>query len=202
MSTPSLNPYESPRYVDSPVDQSAGAGEFVMSGCMTVDDALAVHRLATRGYWLRIALVVLLILSFSIVLNAIAVSSRPYSPQASNVLFLVACVILPGLLLVPVAISRYRLYRLARNRFGIFAPTHTVFSAASIVSKSENAMSQLQWEAFSRCISNETVAIIYFKNSNQFLILARRKLENPSQWDSLLSLIKRRLEGCKDKPSR
>jgi hypothetical protein len=193
------NPYEPPRCDDSPTAQSAGDSEFVLSGCLTVDDALAAHRLATRGYRPRIALAAMIVVTFSIVLIAIAVSARPYSLQAANVMLLVACVILPALLAVPITIGRYRMHRFARNRFGIFAPTHSTFSPSKIVSTSEDAKSELQWGLFSRCIANDTVAIIYFKNANQYLILARQKLKDPSQWDALLFLIQTSLGGCGDK---
>jgi hypothetical protein len=192
------NPYHAPGCDDSPLAQSTVETEFTLSGCLTVEDAHAAHRLSTRGYWPRIALASLVVVTFSIVLIAIAVSSRPYSPQAANVMLLVACVILPALLGVPIAIGRFRLHRFARRRFGMFAPTHTTFTFSKIVSTSEDARSELQWGLFSRCIANETVAIMYFKNANQCLILARQKLKDPSQWESLLSLIQTRLGGFSD----
>jgi len=198
MTTPSSNPYESPRGNDSPLWQSSIEGEFVLSGCLTVDDALSAHKLATRGYWPRMAIAGAIVITFSCILIAIAVSSRPYSPQASNVMFLVACVIFPALLVVPIAIGRFRMHRFARNRFGMFAPTHATFSKLKIVSTSEDATTELQWGAFSRCISNATVAIMYLKNSNQHVIVARRKLKDPSQWDGLLLLIQTQLGGRGD----
>jgi len=198
MSTAASNPYEPPRCVNSALATPNYDVEFVLSGCLTVDDALSAHRLANRGYWPRIATGGLIVVVFSSVLIAVAVSSRPYSPQAANVMFLVACVIIPALLIVPIAIGRYRMHKFARQRFGMFAPIHATFSPSKITSKSEDATTELQWGAFSGCISNESVAIIYLKDSNQYVIVARRKLKDPSQWDALLLLIQTQLGAYSD----
>ena len=187
------NPYQPPSYDGPPLAHSVSDTEFVLSGCLTVDDALTAHRLAIGGFWPRIALVAMIVVTFSAVLISIAVSSRPYSPQAANVMLLVACVFLPALLVVPIAIGRLRLHRFARKQFGMFAPTHSTFSSSTIVFISENAKSELEWGLFSKCIANETVAIMYFRNANQYLILARQKLKDPSQWDALVSMIRARL---------
>ena len=192
------SPNQPPSCNDSPVAQSVVGTEFVMSGCLTVDDAIAAHRLATRGFWPRIALSALIVVTFSAVLVAVSVSSRPYSPQAANVMLFIACVIFPALIVVPLAIDRFRLRRFARKRYGIFAPTHSRFSLSNIVITSEDAKSELQWGLFSCCIANETVAIMYFKNANQYMILAKQKLEDPSHWGAFLLMLQSRLNGYGD----
>lgn len=72
------------------------------------------HRLATRGFWQRIVLVISMVSVFAIVPIAIAVSSRRYSPNASNVILLVACVIIPALMIAPFLVGRFRRHRLLR----------------------------------------------------------------------------------------
>lgn len=188
------NPYQPPPPEGLPASQSIEDTEFVLSGCLTLGDALAANRLATRGFWALIALSLLTAITFSIVLIAVAVSSRPYSPEAANVILLVACMIFPLLFAVPYAIGLFRLHRFARKHFGIFAPTQSTFSSSKIVCRSESARSEFEWSFFSRCIANESVALLYFKNSNQFLILARQKLNDPSQWNEFLSMIQSQLE--------
>jgi hypothetical protein len=190
------NPYESPQCESSRAvvrDDS----EFVLAGCLTVEDAIAAHRLATRGFWPRLTLAVLIFAAFSAVLLAVAMSSRPYSVGASNVFLFVACVF-PGVLLAPVVLGRVRLHRLARKQFGMFAPTHSTFSPSGVVTTSRNAKSELQWAFFSHCRANDTVAILFLKNSNGHLILARRKLQCPADWEPFISLIQRQLARCGD----
>lgn len=183
------NPYQPPQ--PHRVGGESSGDNFVLSGCLTVEDALAAHRLTTRGFWPRIVLAVSIIFVFSIVLIAIAVSSRPYSPDASNVMLLVACVIFPALLIVPFLVGRIRLRRFARNKLGMFAPTHSTFSPAGIVATAANAKTELEWPLFSHCVSNESVAVVFYQNSKQHLILARSKLEPPGDWESFVSMIQR-----------
>lgn len=192
MTVAETNPFKPHRHDGSPLN-AEGNHEYVLAGCLTVDDALSSHRLATRGYWPRISLAVLVITTFSIVLIAIAVSSRPYSAGASNVMLLVACLIFPALLLVPMVVLRLRLYRFARRQFGMFAPTYTTFSPSKIVATSENSRSELQWSLFSHCVANEIVALVFFKNSKNYMILARKKLKDPAQWNSFVSMVQHQL---------
>lgn len=198
MTSTQSNPAQPPNDADLACAESAGGSEFVLSGCLTVDDALAAHRLANRGYRPWVALAVVIIVTFTIVVIAVAVSSRPYSPHAANVMLLVACVIFPALLLVPIAIGRFRLHQVARSRLGMFAPTHTTISSSKILLTTENLKSELQWGLFSHCIANETVAILYLKNSNQSLILARQKLKDSSRWSEFLAIIQSQLGGRLD----
>lgn len=163
----------------------------MLSGCLTVEDALAAHRLATRGFWPRLVFAISIISVFSIVLIAIAVSSRQYSPGAANVMLLVACVIFPALLIVPFLVGRLRLRRFAQNQLGMFAPTKSTFSPAGIVATSANAKTEFEWLLFSHCVSNDSVAIVYYQDSKQHLILARSKLETPDDWESFVSMIQR-----------
>jgi ABC-type multidrug transport system fused ATPase/permease subunit len=181
------NPYQPP---NSPAAGDGLSGDtFVLSGCLTVQDALAAHRLATRGFWPRIVLAISIISVFSIVLIAIAVSSWPYSPGAAHIMLLVACVIFPALVIVPFLIGRFRLRRFARNKLGMFAPTRSTFSPAGIIATSANAKTELEWPLFSHCVSNDTVALLYYQNSKQHLILARSKLESSGDWESFVSMI-------------
>jgi hypothetical protein len=164
--------------------------EFVLSGRLTVHDAVRAHRLAARSYCLCAMFAILIVAVFAIVLIAVAISSRPYSPEASNVLFLVACVILPAILMIWYAVGRLRLHRSASTGYGMFAPTHSTFSPARIIITSDGAKAELDWSAFSHYVSNDAVALMYFKNSKGYLILARTKLADPNEWDGFLSMIR------------
>ncbi|MHB0958936.1 MAG: hypothetical protein ACYC0X_26655 [Pirellulaceae bacterium] len=164
--------------------------EFVLSGCLTVNDAIQAHRLATRGFWPRATLAILIVAVFVIILFAVAVSSRPYSPEASNVMLLVACVILPAILIIRYAVGRLRLHRFARTGYGMFAPTHSTFSPTKILTTSDGAKAEFDWSVFSHYVSNEAVALVYFKNSKQHLIVARTKLDDPNRWDDFVSMIR------------
>ena len=180
MSSSEPNPYESPT-CDASAALAGDESEFVLTGCLTVEDAIAAHRLATRGFWTRLTLAVLIVAVSSIVLVAVAVSSRPYSVGPSIVMTFVACVLLPSLLIVPFVVGRVRLHRLARKQFGMFAPTHSTFSPSRVVTTSSNAKTELEWALFSHCVANDTIAILFLKNSNQNLVLARSKLQCPGR---------------------
>jgi uncharacterized membrane protein YhaH (DUF805 family) len=164
--------------------------EFVLSGRLTVHDAVRAHRLAARGYWPYAMIAILIIAVFAIILIAVAISSRSYSPEASNVMFLVACVILPAILMIWYAVGRLRLHRFARTGYGMFAPTHSTFSPARIIITSDGAKAELDWSVFSHYVSSDAVALVYFKNSKGYLILARTKLADPNEWDGFLSMIR------------
>jgi hypothetical protein len=166
---------------------------FVLSGCLTVEDAKAAHRLATRGFWPRVVLAVVVISVVLTVLTAIAVSSRPYSPQASNTILLVTCVLFPALLIATYLWGRFRLRRFARQQYGMFAPTRSTFSPEKIVTESDGAKSELDWSLFSDSRIGESVALLAFKNSARHLILARSKLQPPGEWAAFVGLIESRL---------
>lgn len=187
------NPSEPPANDGSPALERDGDSAFVLSGCLTVADALAAHRLATRGDWLGRALRVVALATFLVICIAIAVWARPISPEKSNTILLGGCVIFPALLFAIHAMGRVRLHRYARKQFGMFAPTHSTFSRSKIVSTTKDSKTEVYWRRFSHCISNDTVAILYFKNSKMFLIIPRQKLANPLQWDALVSMIQDQL---------
>ena len=193
-------PTEPPANDGSPPPEGAGDAEFVLSGCMTLADALAAHRLAARGYWLRRTVRLLALASFLGIWITIAVSARYISPETSNEMLLGACVLFPAVLFAIHTVGRVRLRRMARKQLGQFAPTHSTFSRSKIVLTPENARLELQWGTFDRCFSNETVAILYFKNTKIFLIIPRQKLADPSQWDPFISMIRTQLRRTGNSP--
>lgn len=170
----------------------------MLTGCLTVADAIAAHRLATRGFWPQVALVILIGSAFSLVVIALGVSSRPYSADASNTMLLVGCVVIPGFKCMPVLIGRMRLRRFARKRYGMFAPTHSTITSAGIVTTSENAKAELEWLCFSHCVTNDSVAVLFFRNSKQYLILTRSKLKSPEHWESLVWMVRDRLGSANE----
>ena len=170
----------------------------MLTGCLTVADAIAAHRLATRGFWPRVALVILIGSAFSLVVIALAVSSRPYSADASNTMLLVGCVVIPGFMCMPVLIGRMRLRRFARKRYGMFAPTRSTITSVGIVTTSENAKAELEWPFFSHCVANDSIAVLFYENSKQYLILARSKLKFPEHWESLVWMIRDRLGSANE----
>jgi hypothetical protein len=64
--------------------------------------------------------------------------------------------------------------------------------------RSGTAKSEFEWALFSHYRANDTVAILFLKNSNGHLILARRKLQCPADWEPFISLIQRQLARCGD----
>lgn len=201
------NPYESPnieRYESMKVEPLSRPGSsgatFTLSGCLTVADAIAAHRLATRGPRHRPLVVIAIMVAFSIavfsvILIALSISFRPYGPQASNA-FLLTAFVLVALLAIPIVREirgRIRMRAFARRQFGLFAPTETVFTAEKIVSASDNAKSEFEWPLFSSFRANETVALLFFADSKNHLILARSKLPVLDEWPSFLALIESKL---------
>lgn len=186
------NPYQPPQsngaIQNSLSNVEPADSTYVLSGCLTVKDVLAVNRLITHRFWPRLIFAALLISVFTIVLIAVAVSSRPFSQEASNVMLLVACVIIPALIVTPLLFKRWRLHRFARNQYGLFAPSNTTFSTAGIVAKSEGAKAEMQWALFSHCIANDSVAVLVYKNSNQILVLGKSTLITPDRWEALIAM--------------
>lgn len=186
------NPYEPPateaRTANVPTD-----AEFVLSGCLTVSDAMAARRLAMPWRVPGLILLLAVLGAFCVVLITIGVSSRRYSPQASNVILLVGCILLPATPVGMYLFVRLRLHRFARRRYGMFAPTRSTVSATRIVTKSENASAEIEWSAFSRFVANDSIALLFYENSNQLLILARSKLQPPADWTDLVTLVQSKL---------
>ena len=187
------NPYQPPR--PSHLDDESNGASFVLSGCLTVEDVLTARRLAIRGFWPRIILGVSIISLFLIVLIVIAFSSRPSSSGTLKYALFVACVVFPTFLIGPFLLGRFSLHRSARVKRGVFAPIHLTFSPEGVIATSANSKSEIKWPLFSHCVSNDSVALIYYSNSKQHLILARSTLESPDQWDDFISMIHRVLEA-------
>lgn len=186
------NPYESPKTNGATGDISERP-TVQLSGCLTVANFFAAHRLNTRGYWPRLVLGLGVLGTFSIFLVAISVSSRPYSPQASNTLLMVACLLIPLLLGVPLLWRRLRLHHYASKRYGAFAHLELVFSFSGVASTTANSKTEYEWDAFSGYRSGDSVMLMYFANSDQSLIVARDMLRDPGQWLNLYELIESRL---------
>lgn len=167
--------------------------EYVLSGCLTVSDALAVEELARPGYWIKFFLTMASHLVVACLLIALAVSARTYSLWASNVIFLVGFMIFPGLAFFFFGFKVFRLDRLAKRKSGIFASTQTKIDTAHILIHAEGTERVLAWKDFSHFKFNEQVALLFIKDSANKIILARSKLSNAKAWDSLLALIQARI---------
>lgn len=96
--------------------------EFLFSGSPTFGDIRAAKRLIAPGYGRKVAVLCGAILVFAILLLAVAVSTRPYSPQAANTIFVVVCVGFPLLLCVPVLIQNLQRRKRARE-FNLSKPS-------------------------------------------------------------------------------
>ena len=188
---PNTNPYESPN-MGMDVAPVASDRTFTLRGCLTVADARAAHRLATRGFWPRVILANAILAVFSIGLAAVAVSSRPSAPQASNVMLLFACGV-PGLFMLRYVRGHIRLRQLAQRQYGVFALTQSTFSTDRITATSENAKSEYEWPLFSGFRANDSIALLFFANSKQDMIVARGKLQPPDDWPALLRLLESKL---------
>lgn len=189
MTVPEQNPYEAPKYDATPSTAIGSESEFVLTGRLTVDDVVRAQRLATRYFWLRCILLILPGGVFTIGLIAMAVSARPYSPQASNQILLVACVILPTVVAIPIVFRRVHLHRIARKKIGVFADFFKKFTPERIVVVSANAKVELKWATFSRCAANDKLAVLFFAHSKTRLILSRDQMKKPESWDAFVSMM-------------
>ena len=192
MSEEDANPPVRPTGTEIPKTRATD-DPITLSGCLLVADALAARRLATRGFWRRIVVGVGIVAVFSLILIAIGVSSRPYSPKAANVMYFVAGVLFPAILVVPFLWNRFTLHRYANRKYGLFAPTKSVFSSERFMSTSENANFECRWDTFAGYRSNKVVTLLFFANSNSYLIVARSKCKDASEWGRLRSLIASKL---------
>ncbi len=106
--------------------------EFYFSGSPTLGEICAAKRLIASGCGRKVAVLCGAILVFAILLLSVAVSTRPYSPQAANTIFVVVCVGFPLLLCVPVLIQNLQRRTRARERTGEFQPIEAKPSCSGV----------------------------------------------------------------------
>ena len=129
------------------------------------------------------------VVTFSLVILAMAVTSRPYSPEASNRMMLVVCVLFPVLIAIPLVRSRLILHSMARKKLDVFSPTQTTISKSGLKISDEHSTTEINWSAFKSWRANHTVAILFFTSSG-YLLIARQKLDNRDEWEGLIGLIR------------
>ena len=188
------NPYQSPTPVE-PEDEYRDS-IFVMSGCLTVEDALSTQRLASPATRQRVVLLVWLASFLSFLLISFTLfSSQPFGLQLSNLLLFVACLLLPGIALFPLLIDVFKFGRLSRQELETQSSTHSTFSPTGISMKTENGNvnASFEWSQFSNCVANDTVALVFFENSHQWVLLTRNTLRRPDRWEALIEMIESQL---------
>ncbi len=184
------NPYQSPTPVE--VEDEYRDSIFVMAGCLTVEDALSAQRLASPVFKQRLVLLVWLLsfLSF-LIISFTFFSSSPFGQQLSDIFLFVAFLLLPGIALFPFLIDGFQFGRSSRKKLEAQSSTHSTFSPTGISTKSHiaNANASFEWSHFSHCVANDTVALVFFENSHQWLLLTRNKLRHPDRWEALIEMI-------------
>ena len=186
------NPYEAPR-----ADCAASAGPtgeaFTLAGSLTVSDALAADRLATRGIWSRLVFGLKIIGVGSLALVIVPLAITPFSSPAVKLMLLGVCIFVAAVLSAPLVWGRMRLNDAARNQFGMFAPKEYVFSPEKISSRSEDANSEFAWSRFGGFRANDSVALLFYGNSAFHLIVARSTLRDRAAWPALMALMESKL---------
>lgn len=184
------NPYQPPSTAHE-FEPPSASDVFTLEGCLTLRDYQAAARLATPWRWPRFIFVIAGSSVFSLVFLVIG-----FSAQESKAL--VIALALPAIELLVYGWEKIRLRKAARRQFGVFARTHAVVSTAKIVSSSEGGKSELEWTFFSKIKFDENVLLLYFRNSPQYLILARSKLANPAEWPALVNLVRYMVAGFRE----
>lgn len=168
---------------------SEDEARFVLSGCNTVSDYKAGMKLASNPL-LRYFFNSLIVIGFlGCAVISLAMLTRPEPFESGDHAILGSCFVLMALVILPVAISSYRLRQMARKQQGLFASSHSVFSSGEITTSVEGSKTEYEWSAFSKVLANDQVGLLVFKNSAPPLLLARRKLQPPATWNEFLDFL-------------
>lgn len=163
-----------------------------LSGCLTETDVRHAHRLAAKSWKYRVWLSIAVMVVFVLVFVAVAVSSRPYSPEASNRILFAVCVFYPAILFVPWIRSRVKLRKLLRTKPDAFHPYETTMDSEGVKMKDGTSESKFAWEAFTRFRASESMCLLYWKDSPHYCMIRQSRFPDSESWEAFLGFVQSR----------
>ncbi len=163
-----------------------------LSGCMTEADLLHAYRLAGQPWRYRLWLSIGVIAVFILVFIAVAVSTRPYSQEASNRILFAVCIFLPAILLVPYIRSRVALRRLLGAHPDALHPYETTIDADGVRMKADASESRIAWDAFTKFRASDTMCLLYWKEGPNYAMISKSRFPDLESWDAFLNFVKSR----------
>lgn len=186
-----VNPYASPKHDDrepskEPEISSARLPhDILLSGSMSVHDVLRTQLLILKHRWFYAALTLGIYVAFVIVLGLFTPGDRIFG----NTFMVLGLVIMPAILPFTLLMVFLRLQRDAKHKAGIFAVTETRLSNEGIHTNIQQAEGALPWATFSHFLCSPHVILLFLKDSNDHLIVARSKLVHDDDWEVLLHFL-------------
>jgi len=161
-----------------------------LSGCLSQAEVLTAYRLARKSLKRRLWLGVAIPIVFILVFVAVAVSTRPHSPAASNRILFAVCVFLPAILLFPYFRFRLMLRRLLRQNSDAFYPYATKLDSQGMHLVGDSSEARIAWESFDRYRTADSMCILYWKGSADFEMFGRSRFSDSASWDAFLSFVR------------
>lgn len=185
------NPYSPPKDDPSVSYESESAvlpRDIFLTGSMSIHDVLRTQVLILRRRWLYAFLTLGTYIAFVLVLGLFT----PGDSIFGNTFMLLGLVIMPAILPFTLLMIFLRLRRDAKLKAGIFAATETRLTAIGIETLSGENQASISWTSFSRFLCSQHVILLFLKDSNDHLIVARSKLVNPEDWSVLSDFLHQR----------
>ena len=188
----SSNPYQAPESLS--VDQ-ADAPKFShrvqLQGSLRFADVLHTHGLILKRRWLYA-------FGFTVIYVAFVLALGMLSSAASildNTFLLLGLIVGPGILPFTLLAVVIRLRQDEKHKVGVFLPTQSTIDFDGIRGSVGVKEVTLPWAAFSSYANSERVILLFLKDSNNHLIVARSKLVDPSDWNELLEFLAHAFPG-------
>ena len=159
-----------------------------LSGSMSVRDVLMTQVLILKHRWFYAALTLGIYIAFVLALGLFTPGNRLFG----NTFMVLGLIIMPAILPFTLLMIFLRLQRDSKQQVGIFADTETRLTGDGIQSSTSPDNVAIPWNTFSRFLCSEHVVLLFLKDSNDHLIIARSKLVNAEDWPVLLDYLRKR----------
>lgn len=198
--SPDNNPYRPPKESTDtqmdivPIDCDDTVVPF--AGSLTVRDAYEAVNIAKTRLAVVASLAGIVLLTALLVL-ATGFAAYQFSRDEDFLIPFIGMVVL-DMVVVVIAIARPRSVRRRANQLcqegkGLYTPTTGRVDGKGIQSRAKTAETVLPWDAFCAYRNSVRVAILYRRFPSNYVIFARTKFRDETDWQQFLSLISRRL---------
>ena len=182
------NPYQSPQDAERLASVANGASlarDVVLQGSMPIRDVIHAQVLLLSRRWPYAALCLAMYVVFVLALGTL----NPGVPMFGNTFTVLGLIVMPAILPLTLGMVYVRLRREARKKVGIFAVTQTTLSQQGIDSLINQERVSVPWTAFRGFTSSRRVVLLFLNESNNHLIVSRKKLKHPHDWSLLLDFL-------------